>query len=69
MPPPINQDFKGDLAIYRPLSRNRQYVALPNRKIPGYAPGWLSCLVVLKNTNNEQLRYEFLSKRINWFYY
>ena len=31
-PPPIGQDFKGDLAIYQPLSRIHQYVAPPNRK-------------------------------------
>ena len=30
--PPIDQDFKGDLAIYRPLSRIHQHVAPPNRK-------------------------------------
>ena len=31
-PPPISQDFKGDLAIYRPLSCILQYMAPPNLK-------------------------------------
>ena len=31
-PPPIGQDSKGDLAIYRPLSRTHIYAAPPNRK-------------------------------------